>query len=184
MGYIAWLRPGYAPLMERWFSVPRPPPFDLFGLSLPRGTEGSNPAPSSGESVSLPELLSRVGDPGFCPGNRETAETASSPEAAPLQPVRMRRDPYRKDHRQARSEARQHFLCGAGKFDDADGDATFHEAHKRILEEVRKSCAHGRALCALVQLRSHPQDAADLAGDGCRDRKSAMVDGGRGCADR
>ena len=25
MGYIAWLRPGYAPLMERWLSVPRRP---------------------------------------------------------------------------------------------------------------------------------------------------------------
>ena len=25
MRYIAWLRPGYAPLMERWLSVPRRP---------------------------------------------------------------------------------------------------------------------------------------------------------------
>jgi hypothetical protein len=32
---------------------------------LPEGTEGSNPLPSSGESVSLPELLSRVENPGF-----------------------------------------------------------------------------------------------------------------------
>ena len=29
------------------------------------GTDGSNPVPSSGESVSLPELLSRVENPGF-----------------------------------------------------------------------------------------------------------------------
>jgi hypothetical protein len=33
-----------------------------------RGTEGSNPLPSSGEPVSLPELLSRVGNPGFVRG--------------------------------------------------------------------------------------------------------------------
>jgi adenylate cyclase len=44
---------------------------DIFGdgvnvaARLSRGTEGSNPAPSSGESVSLPELLSRVENPGF-----------------------------------------------------------------------------------------------------------------------
>ena len=32
MRYIAWLRPGYAPLMERWSSVPRRPPstFSVF----------------------------------------------------------------------------------------------------------------------------------------------------------
>ena len=33
--------------------------------ALPRGTDGSNPVASSGESVPLPELLSRVGNPGF-----------------------------------------------------------------------------------------------------------------------
>src|ERR1700730_6272902 len=32
---------------------------------FPRGTDGSNPVPSSGESVALPELLSRVEKPGF-----------------------------------------------------------------------------------------------------------------------
>src|ERR1700730_10857633 len=32
---------------------------------LDGGTDGSNPVPSSGESVSLPELLSRVENPGF-----------------------------------------------------------------------------------------------------------------------
>jgi hypothetical protein len=31
----------------------------------PRGTDGSNPAPSSGESVSLPPPLSKVENPGF-----------------------------------------------------------------------------------------------------------------------
>jgi len=32
--------------------------------NLGRGTDGSNPLPSSGESVSLPELLSKVENPG------------------------------------------------------------------------------------------------------------------------
>jgi hypothetical protein len=47
-----------------------------------------------------------------------------------------------------------------------------------------KPHAHGRALYRLVQLRPHPQDAADVAGDGGRDFRSALVDGRRGCADR
>jgi len=34
-------------------------------LVVSRGTDGSNPVPSSGESVSLPERLSRVENPGF-----------------------------------------------------------------------------------------------------------------------
>jgi len=34
-------------------------------VSTSSGTDGSNPAPSSGESVSLPELLSSVENPGF-----------------------------------------------------------------------------------------------------------------------
>ena len=38
---------------------------DPFGLSPRRETEGSNLSSSSGESVSLPELLSRVENPGF-----------------------------------------------------------------------------------------------------------------------
>src|SRR5438552_18990201 len=33
--------------------------------SFVQGTDGSNPSPSCGESVSLPELLSRVENPGF-----------------------------------------------------------------------------------------------------------------------
>src|SRR6266403_43272 len=41
-------------------SSPRPN-----GLMARPGTESSNPSPSSGESVSLPELLSRVENPGF-----------------------------------------------------------------------------------------------------------------------
>src|ERR1700732_4514089 len=37
-------------------------------LVVSRGTDGSNPVPSSGESVSLPELLSGVENPGFPSG--------------------------------------------------------------------------------------------------------------------
>src|SRR5207302_8806712 len=41
-----------------------PRPHFTAGMMM-RGTEGSNPPPSSGESVSLPELLSRVENPDF-----------------------------------------------------------------------------------------------------------------------
>ena len=40
---------------------------------LSRGTDGSNPASSSGESVSLPELLLRVENPGFSGGGARLA---------------------------------------------------------------------------------------------------------------
>src|SRR6266446_1921140 len=83
---------------------------------------------------------------------------------SPLQPVRLRRNPYREDHRQSRSEACQHVPRGAGEPHDADGNETLHEAHKRIEQEARQPCAHGRALCALVQLRPHSQEAAMAAG--------------------
>src|SRR5438128_1905537 len=41
---------------------------DIERLVVSRGTDGSNPVPSSGQSVSLPELLSRVENPGFLRG--------------------------------------------------------------------------------------------------------------------
>ena len=38
---------------------------DIERLVVSRGTDGSNPVPSSGESVSLPHPLSKVENPGF-----------------------------------------------------------------------------------------------------------------------
>ena len=67
---------------------------------------------------------------------------------------------------------------------DQDGDATLHEADKRILEKARKPCAHGRALCALVQFHPGSQNVENEPSDGGRDRNSAMVDEGRGSAYR
>jgi len=61
---------------------------------------------------------------------------------------------------------------------DADGDAALYQTDKRLQQKTGKSRAHGRALCPLVQLRSHPQDAADNACNGSRDRQPAMFDGG------
>jgi len=80
--------------------------------------------------------------------------------------------------RASRSEARQHVLCRKSEFDDADGDAPLHPPYQRIQREARKPRTHGRALCALVQLRPGPQDTADLACDGGRHRNPALVDGG------
>ena len=89
-------------------------------------------------------------------------EPPSSPEAArrysPSECVGTRKD---EDHRQPRSEACQHVLRRAGEPHDADGDASVYPADQRVQQEARKPRAHGRALCALVQLRPHPQDAAD-----------------------
>ena len=67
----------------------------------------------------------------------------------------MRRDAYREHHWQSRSEARQHVLCGAREPHDENGDAPLHPADERVQQEARKPRAHGRALCALVQLRAH-----------------------------
>src|ERR1700730_9690622 len=44
-------------------------------------------------------------------------------------------------------------------------------------QETRKPRAHGRALCALVQLHPHSQNAADEPGKGGGDRNSAVVNG-------
>src|SRR6202521_4439963 len=44
------------------------------------GTDGSNPLSSSGESVSLPELLSRVENPGFPRGCARLAWATGSAE--------------------------------------------------------------------------------------------------------
>src|SRR5580704_7071628 len=72
----------------------------------------------------------------------------------------------------------------SGRTDNADEHAAVHPAHKRLLEEAAKPRIHGCAVCPLVQFRPYPQDAADLTRDGGRDREPALVDGGRGCADR
>lgn len=87
-------------------------------------------------------------------------------------------------HRQSPSEARQHVLCGAGEPHNADGDAAVYETDERVQQKAGKPRAHGRALRALVELRPHPQDAADEPGDGGGDPNAAVVDGGRGSADR
>ena len=47
-----------------------------------RGTDGSNPVPSRGESVSLPELLSRVENPGFPRGCAPLAWRPGPPRRA------------------------------------------------------------------------------------------------------
>src|SRR6516225_4658228 len=49
-------------------ALPTPSPLNRIVRTLGGGTEGSNPACSSGESVSLPELLLRVENPGFSGG--------------------------------------------------------------------------------------------------------------------
>src|SRR5205823_14648885 len=60
----------------------------------------------------------------------------------------------------------RHVLHGAGEPYHAHVDAAVHAADKRLLKEVAKPRVHGCAVCALVQLRPHPQDATDLARDG------------------
>src|SRR3984893_17975113 len=56
-----------------------PPPAEKVGAqenphttrrAHPRGTDGSNPPPPRGRSVSLPELLSRVENPALCAAAR------------------------------------------------------------------------------------------------------------------
>ena len=63
MGDIAWLRPAWLCVsIERRLSVPcRLCSFGLTELFLPRGTEGSNLASSSGESIANLFELEDVG---------------------------------------------------------------------------------------------------------------------------
>jgi len=55
----------------------------------------------------------------------------------------------------------------------ADGDAPLHPPDQGILQKVGKPRPHGRALHRLVQLGSHPQDAARDAGHGGKVDRSA-----------
>jgi len=55
-------------------------------------------------------------------------------------------------------------------------DAAVYPAFQRVRQEARQPRAHGRVLCALVQLRPRSQDAADLSCDGSGNRNSALVD--------
>jgi hypothetical protein len=80
--------------------------------------------------------------------------------------------------------ARQHVLHGTGEPHDADEHAVVHSADKCVQQEAGTPRSHGRAICAPVQLRPHPQNAAGHAGNGGGHRGPALVDGRRGCAGR
>ena len=66
------------------------------------------------------------------------AETAPG-SRAPLQPVRVRRRAQGQDHRQPRSEARQHVLHRAGEPHDADEHAAVHSADECLLARSSKT---------------------------------------------
>ena len=69
---------------------------------------------------------------------RATALTGSR---AALQPDRVRRGAQRDDHRQARPEAHQHELHGAGEPDHADEHAALHSADERVSASASRTIA-------------------------------------------
>jgi aldehyde dehydrogenase family protein len=73
-----------------------------------RGTEGSNPAPSSGESVSLPHPLSKVENPGFPDRRRGTSRWTTTPNSVTPLFLQPRHRPHLARRRSPRIRHRRH----------------------------------------------------------------------------
>jgi hypothetical protein len=65
MGYIAWLRPGYVPLMERWLSVPRPPRSTFSVFPFREGPRVRIPLPPVGSPSLSRSCFRGSGTPAF-----------------------------------------------------------------------------------------------------------------------
>ena len=97
---------------------------------------------------------------------------------AQIQPVRMHWRSQGDDHRQPRSEARQHELHGAAQSDHADEHASVHPVDQCVQQEGRQPLPRAGALFRVLQFRSPASDLARVArdGGGISDRLWSMED--------